>query len=193
MAQPCIANFVCNGRHDELPLPSESVDLICCFDVVEHIPDFGAIAEEWRRVLRPEGKVWVWWSPWRGPYGHHLESLIPLPWIHLIVPERTIFGTCAELYDDPKYVPRKWDVDPDARQKKPNKWRHTRSFYPFLNRLTRRGLERAVCRAGLRIRRREVHGFGGSRARRMTRGLLPIPFLGECVTSFFIYELVRTA
>lgn len=181
--------FICNEAHEEIPLATGSIDLICCFDVVEHIPDMAAVAAEWRRVLRPSGTVWIWWSPWRGPFGHHLESLIPLPWVHLLMPERVMFSACADLYDAPDYVPRKWDIDPATGKKKPNKWRTTQSFYPFLNRLTRRGFERIVRSTGLQVSCRRRFGFSGSTARRATRALLPLPFLGECVTSFFTYEL----
>lgn len=185
----CRPEFLCNERQDQLPLQDQSIDLICCFDVVEHVPNLKAIAHEWRRVLRPGGRVWIWWSPWRGPYGHHLESLIPLPWIHLLLPERIVFAACAALYDDPDYVPRTWDLDPETCQKKPNKWRHTESFHPFLNRLTRRQLEKIVRRAGLTIERQETYGFSGSCLRRATHLLLPFPIFGECFVSFYVYEL----
>jgi SAM-dependent methyltransferase len=187
----CLPRFICNDPHDQLPVESESVDLICCFDAVEHIPDLEAVASEWRRVLRSGGRVWILWSPWCAPYGHHLESLMPLPWIHLVLPERVIFEACAELYDGADFIPRKWDLDPVTGAKKPNKWRHVESFYPFLNRLTRRQFERIIGRAGLTIERRETHGFGGSRLRRATRTLLPVPVIGECCVSFYIYELAK--
>lgn len=181
--------FVCNERTDRLPLDDTSIDLICCFDVLEHIISLEAILGEWRRVLRPGGRVWIWWSPWRGPWGHHIESLIPLPWVHLLFSERTLLATCARLYDDPDFAPRIWDMDPKTGLKKPNKWRDTHSFHPFLNRLTRRTFERMVDKSCLTITRRETHGFSGSRLRRATRLLLPIPSVGGCFVSFHIYEL----
>lgn len=183
--------FFCNERDQALPLEEGSLDLICCFDVVEHIPQPQAVAREWRRVLRPGGRIWIWWSPWRGPFGHHLESLIPLPWVHLVLPPRLLFSACARLYDDPDFVPRLWDRDPISGEKKANKWRHTRSFSPFLNKLTRCQFERSVRAAGLIVTRRETHGFSGSGLRRATRLLLPVPFLGECLTSYYIYELTK--
>lgn len=172
-----------------LPLADGSVDLVCCFDVLEHLSDPAAALGEWRRVLRPDGRVWIWWSPWRGPYGHHLDSLLPLPWVHLLFAERTLFEAAARVYDSPQFIPRVWDLEDERGTRKPNKWRTTRRFDPFLNRLTRRGFERMVAGAGMRVLRRETHGFRGSLLGRCTRVLLPVPTLGECVVSFYIYEL----
>ncbi|MGB2986572.1 MAG: methyltransferase domain-containing protein [Phycisphaerae bacterium] len=187
----CHHRFACNGRQEPLPLESESVDLVCCFDVIEHIPDMHAMTREWWRVMRHGARLWVWWSPWRGPYGHHFESLMPMPWIHLLFPERTLFAACAKLYEDPDFVPRMWDRDPITGAKKPNKWRNTHTFYPVLNQLTRRKFEQIVQEAGLTIARHETYGFRGSRSRRATRVLLPIPWLGECFVSFYVYELTK--
>ena len=137
--------------------------------------------------------MWIWWSPWRGPYGHHVESLIPLPWIHLVFRPRTVFAVCAALYDDPGFVPRTWDIDPATGAKHPNKWRTTTSYEPFLNRLTRGRFERTVCGQGLTIAHRETHGFGRSRGARVMRALTRLPVFGECFASFFIYRLVKRA
>ncbi len=191
LSETCRPKFTCNEQHDRLPLESESIDIVCCFDVLEHIPDVRAVACEWRRVLRPGGRVWIWWSPWRGPYGHHLESLVPLPWVHLLFSERTLYAACAELYDDPDFVPRVWDRDPVTGRKKPNKWQHTQSFHPFLNRLSRRQFESITRDAGLTIERREIHGFSGSQLRKVTRAFVPVPLLGDCFVSYYIYELTK--
>ena len=188
---PCESSirFLCNETEDVIPCDDSSVDLICCFDVVEHIPNMPAIAGQWRRVLRPNGRIWIWWSPWKGPYGHHLDSLIPLPWVHLLCPEKTLFETCAELYDDPEFTPRIWDRDPATGAKKPNKWRAIQSCEPFLNKITRPQFETCAAEAGLRIVRCETHGFSGSPLSRATRVLLPLPLIGECFVSYYIYEL----
>lgn len=185
--------FVQDANDKTIALPDASVDCICCFDVVEHIPHPVHTAAEWHRILRPGGTVWIWWSPWRGPYGHHCESLIPLPWIHLIFDARTIFRVCAEVYADPAFVPRVWDLDPQTGAKRPNKWRDVDSFYPFLNGLTRPEFERTVLANGLTIRRREIHGFSGSALTRATRALAALPAIGECFVSFYVYELARPA
>ena len=38
---------------DTIDMPDASVDLLLCFDVLEHIIDYEAILPEWSRVLRP--------------------------------------------------------------------------------------------------------------------------------------------
>ncbi len=45
------------GSAEELPLPDNSVDLVTAFDVVEHLDDDLAGLREFRRVLRPDGRV----------------------------------------------------------------------------------------------------------------------------------------
>lgn len=143
-------------------------------------------------MLRPNGSVWIWWSPWRNPWGHHLRALLPLPWIHLIFPEHVIFEACARVYESPEFIPRVWDREEQSGRFKGNKWRGQRSFSPFLNKLSRRDWEHLLHPAGFRITRRETHGFSGGGLRRAARLLARFPRFGECFVSFFIYELKLT-
>ena len=54
-----------------------------------------------------------------------------------------------------------------------------------------RRFERLVREAGLSITRRETHGFSGSNVRKATRILLPLPILGECFVSYYVFELTK--
>lgn len=194
------ARNICRGRQlngrprfmvatdsKKIDLPDGSIDVTLCFDVLEHIIDYQEIIAEWRRVLRNGGRVFIWWVPWLNPYGHHIESLVPLPWAHIIFSDRVLIDTCARIYDMPEFKPRMWDLD-EKGNKQPNKWQELDRL-PDLNRLTITRFESICRKVGLKIERREVIGFGGSRAARLTRGLTRFPVLRELFCSRVIYCL----
>ena len=81
-----------------------------------------SILRDWFRVLRPNGRCLIEWFPFKGPGGPHMESLIPIPWAHVIFGERAMFRAAEMIYDLPEFVPRHWDLD-ERGKKKPNKWR----------------------------------------------------------------------
>ena len=184
---PVQPQFVLASNASTIDLPNASVDVILCFDTVEHILEYEKIMREWRRVLRANGRVFIWWCPWCHPYGHHVESLIPLPWAHVVFPEHVLTATCARIYDLPEFRPRAWDLD-EAGRKKPNKW-HALNQLPELNRLTISKFERICRQVGLRIEERQTVGFGGSALSRLTRVFTRIPVLREFFTSCVICEL----
>ena len=47
----------CQGLATELPLADESVDVVWCERVLQHVPDAQAAIEEFARVLRPGGRA----------------------------------------------------------------------------------------------------------------------------------------
>jgi len=183
--------FVHANNHKCIPNEDNAIDLICSFDVLEHIPDVETACQQWYRILRRDGRIWIWWSPWRGPFGHHLASLIPIPWIHLFLPQKLIFSVCAAIYDDSAFIPRMWDIDPSTNRTKPNKWHDVQTFEPFLNRLTKRSFDQCVRKVGLKIARCDTHGFRGTISRPLSALLRHIPVLGDGFVSYYVYELVK--
>ena len=179
--------FIAASTTTTIDRPDASADLILCFDVLEHILDYPRILPEWRRVLRDDGRVFVWWVPWFHPYGHHIESLVPLPWAHVFFSDRALIRTCERVYDEPEFKPRIWDLDDDGH-KRPNKWRDLERL-PDVNRLTIARFERICRRIGLSIERRELHGFGSSGLAKLTRVFTKIPWMREYFTAYVIYEL----
>jgi SAM-dependent methyltransferase len=179
-------------RHSDdtrtIDLPDASCDVILCFDVLEHIMDYATIIPEWHRVLRPGGHVLIWWMPYYHPWGHHVESLVPVPWAHALFSDRTVIKTCARIYDMPEFTPRIWDLDAGGR-KKPNKW-HAMTALPTLNKLTIARFER-LCRAhDFAFDRRELQPMRSSRlARAVSSMLIGVPGLREYFTSVAIYDL----
>jgi ubiquinone/menaquinone biosynthesis C-methylase UbiE len=180
--------FILGTDSKKVEAPDNSADVIICFDVLEHILDYVEVIAEWRRVLRDQGEVFIWWMPWLHPYGHHIRSLVPLPWAHVVFSDKVLIETCARIYDLPDYKPRLWDKDENGN-KKPNKWLTTTTL-PTLNRLTIARFEK-VCRdAGLKIAERRVVPFSQLRslAGKFAR-IVEWPVLREFFCSHVVYRL----
>jgi 2-polyprenyl-3-methyl-5-hydroxy-6-metoxy-1,4-benzoquinol methylase len=72
------------GTVDRVPLDDCAVDFVVAFDCLEHVMDPLNILREWHRVLRPGGRCLLEWFPYKGPWGPHMEALIPVPWAHVV-------------------------------------------------------------------------------------------------------------
>jgi ubiquinone/menaquinone biosynthesis C-methylase UbiE len=70
---------------ENMPLKSNTYDLVFCFATMEHIPDVYAAFNEIARVTKPGGLVYCVASPlWNSRYGHHYPQYFSdFPWIHL--------------------------------------------------------------------------------------------------------------
>jgi len=180
-------SFRVSPSTESIDLPSDSVDVILCFDVLEHIMSFREILSEWKRVLRPGGRVLIWWVPWFHPWGPHIESLVPLPWAHVFFSEKVLIETCARIRDMSEYVPRIWDFDDDGKPL-PNKW-HGMTELPEVNRLTIKQFEKALSEEQIQIESRQIRGFGGSSLSRLSRPLSQMPLLREFLASCVTYVL----
>ena len=181
------------GSMEGLPVPDESFDTVIALDCLEHVMSPGPILRDWCRVLRPGGRCLIQWFPYKGPWGPHMEALIPIPWAHVVFGERAMFRAAEMIYDLPEFVPRHWDLD-DKGNKKPNKWRAWSSFkeQAYINELDIRSFQNLSRSAGLDVARLELHSFGGSRTRQaLGRMLMAMPVAGEYFVSFAIVELLR--
>ena len=181
--------FFLAGDDMSIDLPDSSVDVLLCFDVLEHIMNYEAIFREWWRVLRPGGRVLIWWVPWFHPYGHHVESLVPIPWAHVFFSDKSIIKTCARIYDMAEFMPRIWDMDESGR-KKPNKWSGLDRL-PDVNRLTMHRFETLIRNTGFTISRREAKGFGGGWLAKTTHSMLHMPVVREFITASMVYVLEK--
>ena len=81
---------VYDGVH--LPLPDASVDLVVSHEVFEHISDVPAVLNELARVLRPDGRIYIYIHNFTSlSGGHHIAwkhpdtrpSRMVAPWDHL--------------------------------------------------------------------------------------------------------------
>lgn len=181
------------GSTDVLPVPDQSFDTLLAFDCLEHIMSPDPIVRDWYRVLRPGGRCLIEWFPYKGPWGPHMEVLIPVPWAHVIFGERAMFRAAEMIYDMPQFVPRHWDLDENGR-KRPNKWRAWSSFQEqgYINKLDMSTFQDLAHEAGFHIARLKLHSFSGSLTRRVIgRILMHVPIIGEYFVSFATIELLR--
>lgn len=89
-----VAQFVV-GDGRRLAIASGSVDTVCCESVLEHVADddLEGMLNEFRRVLRPRGLIYVLWGPlWYSHGGPHIGAL---EYDHLLLP-RQEFVAAAE-------------------------------------------------------------------------------------------------
>ena len=181
------------GATETLPVADQTVDTLLAFDCLEHVMAPGAILREWYRVLRPGGRCLIEWFPYDGPWGPHMESLIPIPWAHVLFGEQAMFRSAEMIYDLPNFIPRHWDLD-ECGNKKPNKWRNWSSFEEqgYINKLDVSTFRRLTNDVGFEISRLDQQSFGGSMLRQhIGQIMLRSHFLGKYFVSFVRIELLR--
>lgn len=181
------------GAPGAIPLPDASCDTLLAFDVIEHVMDPAQIVDEWRRVLRPGGKVLLEWCPYRSPWAPHMEAMIPIPWAHLFFGERALFRTCERLYDEEEKVLRPWNFDDEGRLE-PNKWRGWSSFRDqgYINQLNVAPFKALARDRGFAVDRFEHVTFSSLPARELVAPvLMRIPVVNELLASYVVGELSR--
>ena len=74
-------------------ISSNKYDIIISHDSFEHFDEPDKMFNEMVRVLKPGGYLWIQFGPaWFGPYGRHMSGTFrkDRPWVHLVLPEKTI-------------------------------------------------------------------------------------------------------
>jgi ubiquinone/menaquinone biosynthesis C-methylase UbiE len=86
-ARSCAGVRFIAGDAERLPFADRSFDLIVANDSLEHFRDPAAALDELERVLKPDGRLFLFFTPWGSPLGSHLYDYIHTPWCHLLYPE----------------------------------------------------------------------------------------------------------
>lgn len=78
-----------------------TVGIVISQNSMEHFSDPSSILRLMYRILRPGGRAAITFSPpWLHPYGAHMHFWTPVPWVHLLFPERTVMKVRARYRDD---------------------------------------------------------------------------------------------
>lgn len=67
--------FILLDNDSKIPLKDDSIDFITCLDVIEHVYDVKPLLNEFRRILKPKGKLLVS-TPYHGLIKNVIISLI---------------------------------------------------------------------------------------------------------------------
>jgi ubiquinone/menaquinone biosynthesis C-methylase UbiE len=176
----------------KIPLPDATVDIIICIDTMEHIMYPEIILDECWRVLKFDGIFFIYFQPWYGVYGAHLEHIIPIPWCHILFRTEVLSKIAARIYDCDSYSPAHWDYD-ENRQKKPNPFLTKDYTKDFLNKISLRQFRNHIRSSRLQIEKVEKTGFKGSKVKisRHFNFLGEIPLLEEVFVNFVLYVLKK--
>jgi SAM-dependent methyltransferase len=72
-------SFAVRGSGTALPFRTGSIEVTYCSNVLEHVGDGWALADELVRVTKPGGTVYFSFTPWFAPWGGHETA----PWHYL--------------------------------------------------------------------------------------------------------------
>jgi SAM-dependent methyltransferase len=171
---------------ESLPLEPGTVDTVISYDVFEHVADPPALLKDLRRVMRPSGVALIGTWGWRHPFAPHLWSVMPVPWAHLVVSERTLLRSCQRVYKSDWYVPTRYDFD-DQGRRLPDKFAGNSLNRSYLNQYLIADFERAFASAGFRY---ESHLIPfRSMWAAWSRPLGSVPWLRELVTGYVWFVL----
>jgi len=82
----------------ELAFAKGRFDVVLLLDVIEHLGEPAAVLCECARILREGGRVLVGFPPYRSPWGGHLFSHVPVPWVHLLFRDREVLDLWREVH-----------------------------------------------------------------------------------------------
>jgi len=126
----------CLADANHLPFKTSSFDIIRLDSVLEHLKNPAAALAECRRLLRPDGYVFINFPLFYSPYGGHIFDYIKIPWLHVL---------------PPRWVCRCLSMQPD----KPGiiTTDYVAKLYGSLNRMTLRKYKRLLHQTNLK----EIH------------------------------------
>ena len=89
--------FVSVIRNEDLG----SYDLVLSHNSMEHFSEPASVLRQMRELLAAGGNAVISFSPpWLSPYGAHMHFFTPVPWVHLLFPERSVMRVRMRYRND---------------------------------------------------------------------------------------------
>ena len=172
-----------------LPFRDAAFDTVFSHAVIEHVADPARYLREARRVLQPDGRLFLQTAPYLSPSGAHLPKLkFPVPF-YLLLGRTLAFKLSGWLA---AHAPQVLDVPPEGSSFLQAARRGVVREDDLLYRVTVRNLRRHIADAGFRIVREDLYVSNlakrvlpGSVARRLPR----VPLVRDIVVTNMEYLL----
>lgn len=88
------------GFGEDIPFDDESFDAVLSFDVLEHVADVPKTLAECRRVLKPNGKLFLVFPTYYQPREHHLGLVTKVPGLQLFFSGKTLVRAYYEIIEE---------------------------------------------------------------------------------------------
>lgn len=171
------------GDAAALALQDGGFDTVVANDAMEHFAEPERALAEMRRVLRPGGAIWVFFTPHYSPLGSHLYDYVYTPWCHLVFTRAQLERAIRAVLRDRMRGDAGEAVDARVRM-------IMQSYDRDLNHMSIRRFLRIVGRTpGLSVSRLELKPAKFRALKPFTR----VPGIRELVTGFVTCRLERVS
>ena len=173
----------------KLPFPNRTFDTVLSHAVIEHVSDYEGYLREARRVMRPNGRMFLQTAPYLSPHGSHLPRLkVPIP-LHLVIGRRAAFSASRWIAT---HHPTWLEAPPDGSSFLTMARRGEIKDDDLLYHVTVSNLRRAIADAGFRLVQEDL--YVSRIAKRLfpqtITGLLPdMPFMRDILITNMEYVL----
>lgn len=171
-----------------MPFDNQSFDVLISADTLEHVDNLRGTLLECSRVLRPGGRLYVYFPPFYGPWGAHMVNWINLPWCQILFAESTLVGVARQL--ERKGVALNNQLPPETRLDL-----RDGDVIPFVNHLTLRRFRHVLSTIPalkvVGVRLLPPGWRKGHWVSRLMQFLARVPKLQEVCTSRAVYVLEK--
>ncbi len=170
-----------------LPFKDATFDVVTANDSMEHFADPAGALAELARVVRPGGRLCLYFTPYRSPLGSHLYDHVKIPWCQIVLSRSLLYGTLERSVQDEERA----RGGADAAARADERYREiVRYFENDVNGITVRRFEEILAATPV-LRTRRIHCEPPKF--KFLRPLLRLPPLREYLAGLVFADLERVA